>query len=242
VHAWTFIVGHTNSAVGHVACMQGHDATHGRTRARLPSPFLKHHLHSAWTLSATTKNDWRNRMELNPPFAFVEDFWVVFQRLEPPSRWPHGCSLYLFRAGLEPAWEAWPDGGAWSVTLESGSLTAEALDATWTGVVLAAVGEQLAVTPEEICGCEFSVRRGGARCSVWTRSANDEDTQRAVGLSLRRVLPAEGISALSYTTHTAKRRCASQRPGRRRPAANSSNGGTTGTGDEPLPALYAIDV
>ena len=142
-----------------------------------------------------------------PPFAFVEDFWALWAQLAPPSRWHVGTTTYFFREGLQPSWEAWPSGGAWSLTLERAHVGGEVVDATWQALVLALIGEQLAVVPLEICGAELAIRKTGARLAVWTRTAADAAAQHQVVGHLRRLcsvlLPD---MTWTYTAHADRKR------------------------------------
>ena len=185
----------------------------------------KHVLHRPWEFSvggvsvcqpsssspgklSTTSASWKIGRHMLPPFAFVEDFWALWAQLAPPSRWHVGTTTYFFREGLQPSWEAWPSGGAWSLTLERAHVGGEVVDETWQALVLALIGEQLAVVPLEICGAELAIRKTGARLAVWTRTAADAAAQHQVVGHLRRlcsVLRPEDMT-WTYTAHADRKR------------------------------------
>lgn len=178
----------------------------------------KHPLQSAWTLAfggvsvpgeRKASRSWQgSTRHALPAFAFVEDLWALWAQLAPPSRWNIGTTAYLFRESTQPSWEAWPSGGTWTLTFERSALSADAADATWMHLVLAAVGEQLASSPNEVCGVEYAVRKAGVRVNVWTRDAADASRQREVVARLRRLcsgrLPAD--ATWTYIAHDERKR------------------------------------
>ncbi len=155
---------------------------------------------------ATTS--WKDGRHLLPSFAYVEDFWALWAQLQPPSRWHIGTTSYLFREGMQPSWEAWPGGGAWSLTLERTQVGGDVVDATWQALVLALIGEQLALDIGEICGAELALRKTGARVGVWTRTAENAGAQHEVAGNLRRLCSAQLPKELiwTYTAHAERKR------------------------------------
>ena len=144
----------------------------------------KHLLNGGWELSVAgvgasgrggkPARRWEDRQRITC-VRFVEEFWSIFSRLEPPSRWPSPATCYLFREGLEPSWEAWPAGGTVRLGFVRAALADDDLDSSWLRLCLAALGEQLAHQPAHVCGVELAVRRRPAsvRLCVWTRTAAD---------------------------------------------------------------------
>ena len=173
---------------------------------------VKHALHTGWHFSAAQKQQRSGTLSDRralPLFACVEDFWVQVAHIAPPSALPVGTTLYLFRSGLEPCWEDFPDGGAWTNHLVRETTAAAALDATWEELSLATIGEQLHLTSgcdgdEEVLGCELSVRKTHAKLALWTRHGADEASQRAIARRMRGACAAMG--ELSYVAHSTKRR------------------------------------
>ena len=201
------------------------------------TPGQKHALHTPWVLSFagqshsrggsrnSSRNDWKEGKHLLPGVAFAEDLWAQWARVVPPSKWPPGTTAYLFRDGLEPSWEAWPSGGAWTLSLDCASVPANQVDTMWLHLAMAAVGEQLSidVPPAELCGAELAVRRTAFRLSCWTRSADDECVQRAVlrrlRIALKESLPADvarGCTWQYFAHHERRRQMATSRSGDRR--------------------------
>lgn len=148
------------------------------------------------------RSSWADALVSLPPFAHAEDFWAIFDRLADPSALASGCDYFLFREGFKPSWEAWPTGGLWQLSLphRQPARGGPALDHLWRGAALAAIGEQLTGDEgpaEEICGVTVSVRAGGDRIAVWTRSGSDEPLQRRIGTRLLALLSeAIGLATL----------------------------------------------
>ena len=142
----------------------------------------------------------------------------------PPSRMPIGASLFLMRSGMSATWEEFPSGGAWSLRLERDSCSESELDRLWESLVLAVIGEQLCLQrADEVVGCELSLRKTHAKLAVWTRSASDENVQRAIARRMRELLAIE-TEPLGYDAFVAKRRAT-------RAAGKPRDG-------EPEPSLY----
>ena len=190
----------------------------GQSGAHRPDRGEKHALHTAWHFAIAGSGGgkqkkgkgsgaWEKGVKPLPSFSYAEDFWSQYARLVVPSAMPLGVTVYLFRAGLSPSWEAWPEGGAWSVAIPRESGNAQLLDSAWEALALAAIGESLSRDPDELCGCALSLRASEARLQLWTRQSKDEATQRAIADRVRallHMLPAE--AELSYVPHTSKRK------------------------------------
>ena len=192
-----------------------------RARARRSRPVtdlvatMKHPLHTPWFFSAAhrQRNGTLSERKALPSVAYVEDFWALTAHLVSPSALPVHTTVYLFRSGLEPRWEAFPDGGAWSITVARECVSGETLDAAWEGTMLAAIGEQLHHGDgDEVIGCELSLRKAHAKMSLWTRSAECEAAQRDIAQRWRASWTAVTGNAADwqfcYVAHAAKRRAA----------------------------------
>ena len=176
----------------------------------------KHALHSPWHFAIAGSGGSKQKkgkgsgvweVKPLPSISYAEDFWSQYSRLAVPSAMPIGVTMYLFRAGLSPSWEAWPEGGAWNVAVPRESCNAQLLDSAWEELALAAIGECLSRDPDEVCGCALSLRASEARLQIWTCQSQDEATQRAIADQVRallRMLPAE--AELAYVPHASKRK------------------------------------
>lgn len=137
-------------------------------------------------------------------FDTVQGFWGLHHCLKDLPDLDVGTNLYLLRRNVPPMWEheANRRGGRWSVVLPA-SEAAVAHD-VWLAVRLAAIGETFPGDDSDICGVTCSRKRHAFRISVWTRYANDEATQRAIGDHFRAICSTLPASVpLQYTVHAA---------------------------------------
>lgn len=92
---------------------------------------VKHPLFNEWTLwfdnpnargssSAKERREhWGANLHRVVDLHSVEEFWGLYNNIVPPSSLPQSANYYLFKVGIQPAWEdpANGDGGKWSVQL-----------------------------------------------------------------------------------------------------------------------------
>ena len=92
---------------------------------------VKHPLFNTWTLwfdnpvyrgSASAKErreSWGANLHKVVEIKTVEEFWGLYNDIVPPSNLPQSANYYLFKSGIQPAWEdpANGNGGKWSVQL-----------------------------------------------------------------------------------------------------------------------------
>lgn len=103
-----------------------------RTVFQDPTNFnVKHPLYNSWTLwfdnpmhkgSSSAKErreSWGANLYKVVSLSSVEEFWGLYNNIVPPSNLPQSANYYLFKEGIQPAWEdpANGNGGKWSVQL-----------------------------------------------------------------------------------------------------------------------------
>ena len=138
-------------------------------------------------------------------FDTAEGFWGLHNCIRDLSSMDAGTNLYLLRRNIPPMWEheANRRGGRWSIVLPAAEHAA--VDAVWLALRLAAIGESFPGRDVDISGVTASRKRHGFRLSVWTRFANDADTQLAIGAHIREVA-GSALSprvSLAFTEHAA---------------------------------------
>jgi hypothetical protein len=195
-----------------------HDnVSHVETCAIDSSMSSKHALHTLWVYTISS-GKWAQRKTL-PSFSFAEDYWAQTASISPPSSLTVGTSLYLFRAGIEPLWEALPHGGTWAITIEQ--MDAHVLDESWSDLSLGAIGETLCVEVDDVCGCEVSVRRKNVKLAVWCRVCGSRAD--LIGSRLRELLPRmPPEAAWEFVPFTTKRRELAVRRSCKGPASPSA--------------------
>lgn len=92
---------------------------------------VKHPLYNSWVLwfdnplhkgssSAKERREtWGANLHEVVKLNSVEEFWGLYNNIVPPSNLPQSANYYLFKEGIQPAWEdpANGNGGKWSVQL-----------------------------------------------------------------------------------------------------------------------------
>ena len=101
-----------------------------------PAPEVKvlkegnHALRTPWTLwyrpvtnpsLTTTSDSWAGALKDVFTFHDVETFWSLFGKVKAPTALTKGATYYLFRSGVQPAWEdpVCERGGEWKVWLNT---------------------------------------------------------------------------------------------------------------------------
>jgi len=115
-----------------------------------------------------------------------------------PSKLTNRSNYSLFKDGVEPTWEDAQnrEGGKWVVCVDKGA----GLDELWLYCVLGLIGESMDAE-SEICGGVVSVRKGGDKLAIWTKSGNDRNKQLLVAQRLRVLLQLPIDVPLSYMLH-----------------------------------------
>lgn len=171
---------------------------------------VKHPLYHKWTLwfdnpsakgmskASGGKDSWGEEMNKVVDFDSVEEFWGLYNNVIPPSALPQKANYYLFKDGIQPAWEdpMNANGGKWSIQLPRDKSRA-GIDKLWLFTMLAAIGETLDAAqpgdgptdePELVTGVIMSARPAFYRLAIWTRRAEDPVEESAPGSVGRRLL------------------------------------------------------
>lgn len=166
---------------------------------------VKHPLYNVWTLwfdnpghkgsgSAKERREtWGANLHKVVDLQSVEEFWGLYNNIVPPSLLPQSANYYLFKQGIQPAWEdpANGGGGKWSLQLPREKHRNQ-IDKLWLYTMLSAIGEMLE-TPapdsklpesrddEIVTGVVLQARANYYRISVWTRYSDEWDTELPEG-------------------------------------------------------------
>ncbi|PAA85006.1 hypothetical protein BOX15_Mlig007371g1 [Macrostomum lignano] len=165
----------------------------------------KHPLHNRWTLWFF-KNDrhktWNENQKQVTSFGFVEDFWALFNHIQPASKLPVGCDYSLFKEGINPMWED-PNnlkGGRWLITLDKTKRNLS-MDSFWIETLLLLIGEGFDDDSDEVCGAIVQIRAKQDKLSVWTRTAVNKDACTNIGHRLKEALQIPENIQIAYQTH-----------------------------------------
>ena len=128
----------------------------GAAAAAAGGAAMAHPLQCAWSMWYTHPGDsWEPKLVTS--VASVEQFWCLFNNLQPPSRIPVGSNFHFFKQGIEPQWEDPQNakGGKW--TLELSRHEGDLMDSLWLWTLLALIGEYFAES-RDVTGVVVSPR------------------------------------------------------------------------------------
>ena len=153
--------------------------------------YVKHPLHNEWSwwfFKNDKGHDWKDNLKFITTFGSVEDFWAVYNHIQPVSSLPTGCDYSLFKKGIEPMWEdtANRKGGRW--LLQTEKKQRPMLDHYWMEMLLLLVGETLGDDADEVCGIVVQVRTKADKLAIWTRNAQNKDVILRIGQKFKEVL------------------------------------------------------
>jgi len=114
--------------------------------------------------------------------------------LQNPNDIPKDHDLFLFRNQHIPAWESFPNGGAWIVKVRKKNGIISRL---WEELVFACVSE--AFEEPDLVGAVLSVRMREDIISIWNRD-NSENTERRfkIGEKLKDILNLDESTQIAY--------------------------------------------
>ncbi|KAF6025738.1 EIF4E [Bugula neritina] len=159
-----------------------------------PELLRKHPLENKWALwyfkNDRTK-DWSENLKLVSTFEFIEDFWALYNYIQPASRLMSGCDYSVFKSGIQPAWEDERNkkGGRWMINLNKSQRNDE-LDRFWLEIVCMVyccvlLEKPLETFSDDICGAVVNVRSKGDKVGVWTGNGANRDATLYIGRKLK---------------------------------------------------------
>lgn len=167
---------------------------------------VKHPLQNTWALwyfKNDKRNNWLDNQKVITTFSTVEDFWALFNYIQPASRLSPGCDYSLFKEGIQPMWEDEHNkhGGRWLVNLDKRKRGVE-LDRFWLETVLCLIGESFDECSDEICGAVINIRPKGDKLGLWTRNATQKDANIKIGKIFKSRLNFPQDVVIDYEAHT----------------------------------------
>jgi translation initiation factor 4E len=158
-------------------------------------------LESAWTLWF----ELRPEVEENKSMIFVdrlkevctmdsvEQFHQYYTYMKTPDELPVHATLYIFKDGVRPMWESFPEGGCWSFRLKRDD---SRLRGVWDELMMSCVGEGLG--SENVAGIVLGSRTKEFVLSVWLKSGQTSEQRFEIVEKLRAVLKLEEGDMLQY--------------------------------------------
>ncbi|XP_037778630.1 eukaryotic translation initiation factor 4E-like [Penaeus monodon] len=178
----------------------------GGQKAVAPDMLIKHPLQNTWTLwffKIESNRSWEDCQVEIASFNTVEDFWALYNHIEPASRLKVGCDYSMFKQGIKPMWEDEHNcrGGRWLINLNKQQRSTE-LDNFWMEVLLLMIGESFEEHSDEVCGAVVNVRGKGDKIGVWTADAKKNDSILKIGQVLKVRLNIPRQVSIGFQAHT----------------------------------------
>nr|AGM32090.1 eukaryotic initiation factor 4E family protein [Coptotermes formosanus] len=153
----------------------------------LPEGKQHHDLQFEWTFwylipnRTNSKNTrWEDFLKELLDFHSFEDFWGIYNAVEPAKNLPKGCRYYVFRKGVRPLWEDVENSKGFDIHVEypikrkNGTefQDSDEIQKKWLDVLLTVLAYP---TPLYDCinGVEYNSRRDTIRIGVWTKEIDD---------------------------------------------------------------------
>jgi len=166
-----------------------------------PVEELRTHCYNFWLRRGTGKvakgSNYEDMLEHIGAFDTVEKFWNIYSHMVRPSELPY-VNLSVFRKGIKPLWEdkANKKGGKFVIRVKK-----ELSSHCWEALLLAMVGNHFGVGPDEISGCNISIRYAEDIISLWNRTADSQETVQHLKQRIRDILKMPAHVLMDYKPH-----------------------------------------
>jgi len=165
-------------------------------------------LHNKWTLwydnprLAPPGTDWHDQLKNLGTFQTAEEFWSIFNNIQPSSQLALNSNYHLFKAGVQPMWEdpANKEGGKFVLTIPKKDSKTGRTNEWWLYTVLAVIGETMDASGDEVCGCVVSIRKAQDRIALWMKSC-DRKACTEIGARWKKCLEVSNKTGLKYQAH-----------------------------------------
>jgi len=165
----------------------------------------EHPLETTWTLYFDKKlppsrqknadyKHYQSNLQTLGNFTTLEGFWRHYAYLKTPDDIPKDHDIFLFRHHFIPAWESFPNGGAWIVKVRKKNGIISRL---WEELVFACISE--AFEEPDLVGAVLSCRMREDIVSVWNRDNTDNSERRfKIGEKLKDILNLDESTQIAY--------------------------------------------
>lgn len=141
---------------------------------------------------ADYKNYEKNLQKLGK-FQTIEGFWRYYSWLKKPDAIPKGHNLFMFRHNHIPAWETFPDGGAWIIKVRKKN---GVIGRLWEELLFASIGELFG--EPDLAGVVLSIRNREDMLSVWNVDNTNPQVRFNIGERLREILNLDETTQVEY--------------------------------------------
>jgi translation initiation factor 4E len=170
-------------------------------------PVTYHCLQSSWSLwfkRDNPGNSWPGSQKKVHTFETVEDFWSLFNYIQPANMLTKGCDYSLFKNSIEPSWEdpRNSSGGRWILTMNKKHWDEKTnIDKYWLETVLLLIGEGFEdLYGDSVVGAVVSIRAKVNRVAVWI-TTTDRDASHSIGQTFKSRLKLSPATLIHFQTH-----------------------------------------
>ena len=127
-----------------------------------------------WWFRNDKSRSWEQNQEKVATVDTIEDFWQVFNYIEPASNLGQGCDYMVFKKGIQPDWEDFQNmsGGRWIHSSEK-SNRGDVLDCRWLEIIFILIGEHAGDYADMVNGAVINIRTKRDKLAVWLKDANN---------------------------------------------------------------------
>lgn len=166
---------------------------------------VRHPLNTRWALwylKGDRHKDWEDCLKQVSTFDTVEDFWALYNHIQPATGLSWNSDYYLFKEGIKPMWEdpSNVNGGRWLVIVDK-QKRQNKLDQYWLEVMMAVIGEQFEELGDHICGAVVNIRQKGDKVALWTRDAQADEVNTRIGYILKQKLHIPDSECIRFEVH-----------------------------------------
>jgi len=163
---------------------------------------MKHPLEHPWSFWYFRNNKtltWEQNQLNIATVDTIEDFWQVYNYIEPASKLGTGCDYSVFKKGIMPDWEDFQNmlGGRWIIN--SDRVNRNVLDDYWLETLFILIGEHAGEFASMVNGAVINIRNKGDKVAVWIREANNTAGVMEIGRLVKNRL---GVSSkIFFSVH-----------------------------------------
>jgi len=144
---------------------------------------MKHPLENTWAFWYFLNDHsipWEENYKNFATVGTIEDFWQIYNYIEPVSKIRSGCDYALFKKGIKPDWADRSNtyGGRWIIEFMKPDMTD--IDSCWLETLFILIGEHAAPDNHIINGAVVNVRPKKFRIAVWLKETHRDNNERAV--------------------------------------------------------------
>lgn len=180
------------------------------SKEKVPPALEYHPLQKRWSLwfkkDSAGASSWVGGQKLVHSFQTVEDFWSLFNYIQPANQLTRGSDYSLFKEDIKPSWEdpINANGGRWILTMHKKSFDEKTnIDKYWLETVLLMIGEGFEDdVGEYVVGAVVSIRAKCNRVAVWTTTC-DQEPANSIGKTFKSRLMLPPNMTISFQTHKA---------------------------------------